>query len=121
MNILSPRIHIKIHISDPWDLGEALKWEPLEGGLIATNDLPIGGMALIKLDQSFNYKNTECEYFIATPRYSGANIGALAKGKPMICGITRIPKELAESQNPFDLSLWRGGVTIIGEVEPLER
>jgi hypothetical protein len=121
MNIVSPDIHIEIHISDPWDLGEALRWEPLEGGIIAIDNLPTGGMALIKLNHSFNYKNTECEYFIASPRYIGANIGTLFKGKPMTCGFTRIPKELAESQNPFDLSLWRGGVTIIGELELLEQ
>src|SRR5687768_4748470 len=100
MNTVSPHIHIEIHISDPWDLGEALRWEPLKGEIIATNDLPIGGKALIRLDYSFNYKNTECEYFIARPRYTGANIGALFKGKPVICGLTRIPNKLAESQNP---------------------
>jgi hypothetical protein len=120
MNIVSPHIHVKIHISDPWDLGEALNWEPLEGKLIATNDSSVEGKALIKLSQSFNYKNTKCEYLIAIPRYTGVNIGVLVKGNPIICGITRIPKGLAESQNPFDLSLWRGGVTIIGELEPLE-
>jgi hypothetical protein len=120
MNILSPHIHVKIHISDPWDLGEALNWEPLEGKLIAMNDLPMGGKALIRLNQTFNYKNTKCEYLIATPRYTGINIGVLAKGSRIMCGITRIPKELAESQNPFDLSLWRSGMTIIGELEPLE-
>jgi hypothetical protein len=121
MNIVSPHIHIEIHISDPWDLGEALKWEPLEGGIIATSGLPIGGMALVKLNHSFSYKKTECEYFIATPRHTGVNIGTLFKGKPILCGLTRIPKELAESQNPFDLTLWRGGVTIIGELELLEQ
>ena len=119
MNIPLPHIHVRIHISDPWDLGEALKWEPLEGELIAINDLFEGGKALIKLNQSFNYKNTKSEFLIATPRYTGINIGDLVKGSPIICGITRIPKELAESQNPFDLSLWRGGVAIIGELEPL--
>jgi hypothetical protein len=121
MKTILPYTHIKIHISDPWDLGESLNWEPLEGSLIAISDFPLGGMALIKLNKSFNYKSTECEYFIATPRYTGANIKTLVKEGSMICGITRIPKELAESQNPFDLSLWRGGVAILGKLELIKR
>jgi hypothetical protein len=110
---------VRIKLSDPWDLGEQLNWEPLEGEIIATSDLYTGGAALVKLNQPFNYRKMDCEYFVAIPRYQGSSIGDIAEGKPLLCGITRISKERAESSNPFDLSSWRGGLAIIGELEPI--
>jgi hypothetical protein len=111
--------YVRIKLSEPWDLGETLNWEPLEGEILATSDSHTGGAALIKLNQPFNYKNVDCEYFVATPRYRGISIRVIASGKPLLCGITRISKEMVKSSNPFDLSSWRGGIAIIGELEPI--
>jgi hypothetical protein len=119
MNSSCSHNFVRINLSEPWDLGEQLNWDPLEGEIIAISDLYIGGAALIKLNEPFNYRKMNCEYFVATPRYQGSSIRSIAEGKPLLCGITRISKEKAESSNPFDLSSWRGGLAIIGELEPI--
>ena len=103
---------ILISISDPWDLGEILKWQPLIGKVIARSHSAI----LVKLDVPIKYKNTDCEFFVVSPRLEGTNISQLFEGSAVFCGITRISPELASSNNPFDLSSWRGGVGIIGDV-----
>jgi hypothetical protein len=119
MNAALSRSLVRINLSEPWDLGEALNWEPLEGEIIATSGSYPGGAALIKVSHPFNYKNVDCEYFVATPRYQGDSIKVLDSGNALLCGITRISKEMAKSPNPFNLSSWRGGLAIIGEVEPI--
>jgi hypothetical protein len=43
----------------------------------------------------------------------------LEHGKNVFCGMTRIAEEQAKLSNPMDLSRWRGGLAIIGELEPI--
>ena len=66
-NLIQRKITLKV--SDPWDLGEQLGWSELEAIIVNVKDdvgVPIS--IAIKLVNSFDYKNTSCEYFIASPR-----------------------------------------------------
>lgn len=105
---------VLIKISDPWDLGEALGWQPLTARIIKSS----GTAVLIKLEVPFAYKGLECEYFVASARHVGDDASKLFEGAAVFCAMTQISEESAQSQDPFDLSAWRGGVGIIAAVEP---
>ena len=115
-NLRNRRIIIKL--SDPWDLGEKINWQALEAVILdLKNDEDRTTSIAIKLAIPFEYKNTRCEFFIASPRYEGSNFSQLNKGSSIFCGLTRISSEQIASDNPFDLSSWRGGIGLIGEIE----
>jgi hypothetical protein len=107
-------IAVTVKLSDPWELGEALKWEPLAGAIVSTE----GESALVRLSNPFEFKNTTCEFFVASPRHEGHTISELADGKSLFCGMTRISSEQAKSLSPCDLTNWRGGVAMIATLEP---
>jgi len=104
---------VVMRISDPWELGEALKWEALDAEIISV----IGDNILIRLLKPFVYRETRCEFFVASPRHEGDHIEALSNDKTLFCGMTRVTPEQANSNNPFDLSRWRGGVALIGNLD----
>lgn len=112
---------LTIMLSDPWELGEALKWQPLQGNLLRSVNDEKGGQALIKLEKSLEYRDAICRYVIASPRHEGVEISNLSVGKSVLCGLTGISEQQAESSNPFDLSSWRGGIAFIGDVKAVIR
>ncbi len=105
---------IDVKISDPWELGEAVRWQPLAAKIVSIQ----GESVLLRLDCPFEFKATTCEFFVASPRLEGYSISELDEGKPVFCGLTRISREQAASSNPHDLSRWRGGLTLIGNLDP---
>lgn len=109
-----PTVKVILRISDPWELGEALKWEAFDAEIVSMT----GDDILIRLLKPFVYRETTCEFFVASPRYEGDHVELLRDGKSLFCGITRITPEQANSDNPFDLSKWRGGIAIIGSLDP---
>jgi hypothetical protein len=108
---------VMIKISDPWELGESRKWQPFEGKILDTKVDGFCKALLIKLLEPFEYKKVNCEYFVANPRHEGSSYDELLQGKSVFSGLTCISPENAYSENPFDLSWWRGGVALIGEIE----
>lgn len=110
-------MQVTIKISDPWELGESRKWQPFEGYILDTKDDGFCKSLLIKLLEPFEYKKVNCEYFVANPRHEGDSYNDLLRGKSIFSSLTRIPSENADSENPFDLSWWRGGVALIGGIE----
>lgn len=100
---------VEIGVSDPWEFESEtgigkLSARVLQGSMSAL---------LLQVDVPVKYKDVICEYFIASPRHKGKDFTLLDK-KAVPCGFTLIPRERAESENPFDLSWWRGGVGLIG-------
>lgn len=105
---------IYVKVSDPWELGEALHWQPLSAAIVSIEN----ESALVRLDSPFEFKNTVCEFFVASPRHEGDAMSDLIAGRPLFCGMTRISPEQAESSRPHDLSSWRGGIAMIATLEP---
>ena len=105
---------VSMRISDPWELGEALKWEAFDAEIVAVSDDNV----LIRLLEPFVYKETTCEYFVASPRHEGDHVDKFRNGKSLFCGLTHITSEQAKSDDPFDLTKWRGGIAIIGNLDP---
>jgi hypothetical protein len=113
--------HVILRISDPWDLGEAISWCPLEGELLKLEPDAHGGRALVRLGKPVQYKNSEWSYIVASPRHEGTAIDALQRGESAICAFTGITEAQAASSRPLDTSGWRGGLAFLGELEPLRR
>lgn len=112
-------MRISISISDPWELGEAQKWQPLRGELLQTVSDEHGGRALIKLDETINYRDSNWCYVVVAPRHQGNEIAELQTGKKVLGAFTGISDQQAESNSPLDTSNWRGGLAFTGDVEPL--
>jgi hypothetical protein len=108
---------VAMRISDPWELGETLNWKTFDAKIIAVS----GDDILIQLLTPFIYKGTNCEFFIATPRHEGDHAEKLQAGESLFCGLTRITHEQANSNSPFDLKSWRGGITAIGNLDPISQ
>jgi hypothetical protein len=127
--VLESLIHtpIVIRLSDPWELGEVLGWQELRAVIIdvetATDKLYRSQqeMAIVRLDDPFVFRNTSCEYFVASPRHRGSSLSRLASGQSVFCGITQIPEEKAHSRDAFNLSKWRGGIAAIATLEASSR
>jgi hypothetical protein len=108
---------IVLGISDPWDLGEQLGWPELEAAIVDIkfdDDMLIS--VIIKLSDPFKYKNLHCEYFIVSPRLEGGSFSQIQSRSGMFSGMTRIPPDQVGADDPFDLSYWRGGVSLIGNI-----
>jgi hypothetical protein len=112
---------VRISISDPWDLGEALQWKPLRGHLLQTASDERGGKALIELDEPVSYGGSVWRYVIAAPRHQGNQITELQSGRKVFSALVGISDQQAKADNPFDTSKWRGGgLVFIGDVEPAD-
>jgi len=105
-----------ITVSDPWDLGEALNWQAINGHLLQTESTDSGGKALVRFDQPVLYHGGAYNYAVASPRHEGSNIAEIRAGKSVGCAFTAISDEQAQSNNPMDTSRWRGGLAFIGDV-----
>ena len=111
---------VNLLISDPFELGEQLGWPALDAVVLKVqkNEESEVTAVLLKLTSPFSYKNTHCQYFYASTRLVGASLGQLLNSQSVFCSFTRIPPEQLTSEDPFDVSWWRGGVAIIGNIEP---
>jgi hypothetical protein len=110
---------VEMGVSDPWE------FETETGtGKMTAKVLQIGReilqpgnegsiSLLLHVVQPVKYKGVICEFFVASPRHSGKDFTLLDK-MAVPCAFTLIPPERAESNNPFDLSWWRGGIGLIG-------
>ncbi len=107
-------MRISIAVSDPWDLGEATKWQPLYGSLLQTER---GGRALIKLDNVISYGDSIWSFVIASPRHRGDEVGALQVGKKVAATFIGILDQQAQSEAAFDTHDWRGGLAFTGDIE----
>lgn len=109
---------VSIQISDPWDLGEAMRWQPLYGELIKSSTEHVGGRALIELDSGIVYRGSSWRYVIATPRHHGDDLAQLQIGNKVFCAITGISDEQAKSSLALSMDNWRDSLGFIGDVAP---
>lgn len=105
---------VVIGLSDPWELGEQLSWKELDAKVLLGADSDRGGSILLQLDEPFVFRETLCEFFVASPRHEGNRLSSLLTGSSVFCNLTRIPPDRVSAKNPLDVSWWRGGVGCIG-------
>jgi len=100
---------ITISISDPWDVGEALGWPTLRGVLLAFKHGDEGGSALVRLTQPVTFGGVQWHHLIASPRHVCDVIADIETEKGVTCNCIGISDGQAASDQPFDVSWWRGG------------
>jgi hypothetical protein len=110
---------ISITVSDPWDVGEAVNWKPIDGELLQLQEADHGGKALVRFDHEIVYRGAAYRYAVAAPRLEGGDVAEIEEGKTVGCALTGISQEQARSSDPMDTSKWRGGLAFIGDIKPL--
>lgn len=108
-------MRFEIIVSDPWELGEAVLWRPLEGTVISMEDNECGGCALVRLDAPLEWRGAKWRYVVVSPRYARDEISSVATGSTIVGGFTGISDEHAASRSPFDLTKWRAGLAFIAD------
>jgi hypothetical protein len=111
-------MRVKILVSDPWSLGEALGWRPLYGELVRMLDDDRGGRCLIELDSPVEHGGYSCSHLIASPRHAAGRVAGLHEGKVVMCGFTGVSRDTADADVDLELRGWRGGVAFTGSAEP---
>lgn len=108
---------VVITLSDPWDLGEALGWQPIEGEFVRFDVECERGQALIKLRKPISYRGTSCGFLAAVPRHEDGSFKTIQKGCKLFCSFTGIANEAAHFNHDFSTAEWRGGLAFIGDLE----
>jgi hypothetical protein len=57
-----------------------------------------------------------CPYAVARPRLERDDLGTLLDSGVLGCGIVCVPPDRYDPERPFDLSWWRGGGAVIGDL-----
>jgi len=71
---------------------------------------------LVELVDPISIQDTEYRYLVVNARHEGKELGVSKTGKAVPCNMTRIPAARARTDNPCDLSWWRGGHAMIGTI-----
>ena len=100
-----------VTISEPWDT------EIPDHQLSAELRVFADDGFLVKLDASFGYKQKNIEWLVAKPRHVGNSLLSMKAGETLSVNMVATKQEAADSENPLDLTWWRGGNAFIGELE----
>lgn len=110
-------MRVCLTVSDPWDFCTEHGSGPFYGTILKVGRNPWDTQTdalLIQLIPPINYMKTLCEYFISSPRTKNDSVSNLLNCSEINCGLVQISSAHANSQDPFDLSWWRGGISVEG-------
>ncbi len=109
---------VSIMVSDPWDWGTEFGCGPFSAVILRWkyNQQAKATSILLRLSEPKIFEGVNCEYFLASTRLEGSHLKDITQGKEVGCALTRIPVEQANSDEPFDLSWWRGGVGLMASI-----
>lgn len=65
---------IRLHLSKPWEMGEALAWRDLPAS-VGRRD---GDRWFVELERPFRYRDAEYRYFLVAPRLEGWHLSDAA-------------------------------------------
>jgi len=104
---------IKVVVSDPWDFVT----DHGSGPFVAVVDRVEGDCLLIRLDVAIDHEGQAFEYLVASPRAACDDFAGLAVGGRAInCSLVGVSGQVARSDHACDLSSWRGGLALLGEI-----
>jgi len=116
---------VKIRLSEPWDLGESIQWNPLvaviiDEGMYEEFYSPQRIAALmLELQTPLVHDDSEFKFIHGSARFEGESILDLRRPGDRLHGtFICIPTD-KYVEGSLDVSWWRGGLAIIGELELL--
>jgi len=71
---------------------------------------------LLELDEPLNLANMRYRYVVAILRLLKDDLVSMAKGGVLGCSVTWVPEDEFRSDDPMDLSWWRGGAAAITDL-----
>lgn len=100
---------VKASIGEPWDFGNGKERNPFEAVIEKISirllshgrETELQEALLLRIKQPFPYDKLKCEFLLATPRHVGIGLEALSSGKLVAFNFKRIPKDHAQSDDPF--------------------
>jgi len=107
--------NIKVRISDPWDFGTEHGNGPFDATIIKSTKDKI----VIKFIKPFQYKDTNCQYFVASCRHQNQFDEDFPNKTEISVNLTKIEFDDKSNDDLFDLSKWRGGVVLLATVSTL--
>ncbi len=110
-------IPVSIVVSDPWELGVATNWVPIQGTVVEMRASENGGRALLRFDTPIEYRGATYAFAVASPRLDGQGVENFVAGTSTSASLIGISRDQAESSDPFNTSTWRGGLAFIGDIE----
>lgn len=57
-----------------------------------------------------------CTHLVASVRHEARNISEIMDGKTVLCALSLVPDEKFDPLKPCDVSWWRGGGAVIGDI-----
>lgn len=70
----------------------------------------------LEFDSPLEIEGKRYRYAIASSRLERDDLTTLLQKGSILCGVTWVPEERFNEQQPFDLSWWRGGAAAITDV-----
>jgi len=107
---------ILLIVIEPWDFSDNISEEGLKAKILSIKENVEKQNILIKLANPIKYKNTICEFFVGSIRWQDASFERLANGEQIDCNFILTNKDKVNSSNPFDISWWRGGISLIASI-----
>ncbi len=71
----------------------------------------------IRFSPSFDFGEEPIEYAVVQARREGDISDQLQMGSSIPCNLVALPAARAISDDPFDLSWWRGGLAVITDIK----
>lgn len=85
----------------------------IEGTIIGVKESTVS----LKLTAPVHLLNgTECGHLAASARHENTSLDDILSGKPAPCALTLVPIDKFDPLNSCDLSWWRGGGAVIGDI-----
>ena len=122
--MLNKNIPIAIDISDPWDLGELLNWQPLVGEIFQFElgqDELCEYQARIRLMQKIDYKHQNVQYILAIARSQNADIRSLESKGTIACNCVGMTESEARQSLAINSRKLRSGFFFIGDIKINQR
>jgi len=108
---------LRFTVTDPWEFETENQLNAFDGEVVSIEEDAL----LFQSDISVKLDSHIYSSFICSPRLESGSLSQLKNNTDMWCSATALPREKAQSKNPFDLGWWRGGGGLIGTLSVLKR
>lgn len=109
---------LKMTIIEPWDLVSAIGSGPFRATLVDSrwDEQSDVVSILLALEEGIEVESQKYNYLVGSPRHVGRTIADVIGGNQVAFSFVMITDDRAKSANPFDISWWRGGASLLADI-----